>query len=785
MTRPLTFTLLAALSCGCRCNDSGVGGVEAGFRVDVASVDFGRALEGTQVERHVTLFTTGRAALTVDAEADLPFRVNSSVELPGGSQVDLAVTFTAADGKSDGTLRLVGSGSGVSVGLTGEGVRPLDCRPSAQCRRAQFDLSSNACVEEVSADGDPCTPVSDCLENGQCRSGECLGSPRSCDDKNRCTDDACAEGLGCVHTATACPLPTHACRVPTCDPESGCGEALSADGTPCGSMDCVTAYLCLVGECRQVDTPEGFVCLPRTACQGEGHCTAHRCERPDPTDLAPEWQAPLDDGPALPGALVAFEGNLYFEVCDGGCQLVSYTGSGFQRFATPLDGGDSPSLVGVSPAGVVLLGVEGLRAFAASTGTATWLAPFAQVQAPPEAVGANAVCARDRVALGPAGEVIAAVSWVPARGDGGSIPDGGAGSDAGEGADGGPGGDGGPDAGGGADGGPGGDAGPDAGGTWDGGPGGDDGADGGGGADGGPDGDGGADAGGGSDGGGGLGADAGGPSDAGPGPVPGLQTLFRLEADGGLTAVETVRSMGTASRLALGAGGEVVLYEPSGAAARATPADGGYSVDSWGTFPGADAVAVASGRMVLGAAHLIDSDGGVEVRAQALGPDGGETPTRPMGALMAAGVGYAFSRGCAPAVGPSCTADVEGTFLNAFGLANGQPAWDARVLPDGVWGRLDEAAVVSGGAVVTLTEVELDAGRLAHLQLFTPAGRPVVCPLARDAVLGPAVFERGHLYVLVNRSGAWTLEAYELAGLPLETSGWPQRDGLSGARREE
>lgn len=711
--RPLVaLGLLAVLAAGCRrCDDTSLGGVEVGFRVDGAPLDFGRSLEGTQVERQVMLHSTGTVEVVVEASADSPFSVAAATSLPGGVAVSLPVFFTAGAGKAAGTLVLTANGKSVSLSLVGEGVRPLDCRPSAPCRVSQFLLEADACVETVDVDGAACTPVSTCLENGQCQAGVCIGTPRSCGDGNLCTHDACAESVGCVHTDVVCPVPQAQCQVAACDPLAGCGQAQAADGVPCGSIDCITANLCLSGECKAVPTPDNFICSPRTPCQGEGHCRSQKCERPDPAEMAPAWLVPLAKQPPPGGALLAHEGNLFFEVCDGGCELVSYTGSGFLRFTSPhLDGG-ARRLLAASGSGLIVLSPEGFEALAPTTGAPLWTLPYAQLPPPAEADGGLAVGAPGRVAVTQAGELVATVSWRPARPD--------AGEDAGE------------------------DAGSDA-----------------------------------------------GPSDAGEadaGPwalIAGLQTLLQVGSDGGLVVFQTVRGPATESRVALGQSGELFLYDPAGPLARGVQTDAGYQLDDWGQVSGADSFATAGNRLIVGARELVDADGGARAGVLTRGLDGGTLALLPQPMLASQGRGYAFSRSCVAPFGPPCAADVEATFLHTYNLADGRPLWESKVLPEGLWARLDEAALVSyGAAVVTLSETELDGGRAAHVQLFAQGKRLFVCPLTTKAVLGPAVFDRGYVYVLVDRAGSWTLEAYELAGLPLDTAGWPQRDGVSGSRR--
>lgn len=368
----LLLGILAVSFGGCRCDDGSLGGVELGFKVSGDTVDFGRAIEGSEVVREVELVSESRADVTVEASADSAFSVPARIVVPAGSVARLPVTFLAGNTKAQGTLTLEAAGKSVSLPLVGEGVHPLDCQPSAVCRVSKFDLASNSCVESPSNEGDPCVSANVCIENGSCRSGECVGTARTCDDQNLCTVDGCAANTGCVNAPIECPQPSNPCHVALCDPQTGCGEAFVQDGTPCGAMDCIKANLCISGTCQQVDTPEGFPCSPPTPCQGEGRCIQKVCTRPDAGTMSPAFSAVLpgalpqpvsDDAPTL----IAQNGNLYFELCDGGCALTSYTETGFLRYSVrnPDGGAD---LLAVTDAGAFVSGSGQLLRHALSTG---------------------------------------------------------------------------------------------------------------------------------------------------------------------------------------------------------------------------------------------------------------------------------------------------------------------------------------------------------------------------------------------------------------------------------
>ncbi len=624
------------------CAGGSVGGVQVGFRVDGRTVDFGRVLEGEKVVRSVEVVSTGRADLTVALEATPPFSVQPELFLPAGGQAAVEVTFTAGAERAEGSLTLSSNGRAVVVPLVGVGVRPLSCRPSASCRHARFDLASNRCVETVAQDGEACIPASECLERGVCRSGVCVGSPRSCDDGNVCTNDSCALGIGCVHTPVKCPAPTRSCRVAVCRPEKGCTDAPAPDGEVCGSVDCVFAHLCSGGECKPVPTPEGFPCAPPTPCQGAGSCLGQQCVRPDAGRMQPLYSIPLpgeprdsDEAPAL----LASSGNVFFELCgvdggqdggrDGGCELRSYTGNGLERFVTPHADIAERRVLAVHDGGVVVLADGALEVYGADNGAPVWSAP--------------ATSWPGGVAVSASGEL-----WAVVQSDGG-------------------------------------------------------------------------------------------------------YRVARFGPDGGAWLAPV--------------SGELLALDES-----ATPfvrsADGG---SSW---------AVADGRGLWGGRYLFDLDGGTLV-AQL---DAGELSPH---VLLGRTRGYVLHKRCTTPA-PACLEAEKELLLDAFELSDGRAAWQATVLP-AVESRLEEAALASAGGlpgVLTLTEALLLTGWESHLQLFTQAGRAYLCPLPPGGRLGGAVFERSALYVFVQRNGAWHLEAYSLEGLPVESSGWPQRHGVSGMRRE-
>ena len=421
-SHPWLLLLVAfVLAGGCRCDEPPVGGSRGDFDVEPRVLDFGRVLEGNTARRPVTVVGTGRASVTVSASVrGGPFSLSETeVSVPGASSVALEVLFAAGNGPAEGTLVLSAGGRTVEVALRGEGVRPLACVASAPCRQSRFELETGVCVESESPDGAACIPGSRCQENGRCQAGACVGSPRTCDDGNPCTRDACAPEQGCITSPVACPAPGNPCRVGLCDRDQGCTDVAAADLSVCGKVDCVTARLCFSGTCQEVPTPEGFLCAPATPCQGEGHCRTGECVRPPVEALTPAFAQELGGEPSFsPGGpvLLTHGEALYASVCggDAGCRLVSYTSEGFLRFETPYPEGAARALLAVSEAGVVLHEPGALESYASSvTGTPLWRVPLASLEAPPGAGSLVPSTGAGRIALGPEGEVVSLVSWTP------------------------------------------------------------------------------------------------------------------------------------------------------------------------------------------------------------------------------------------------------------------------------------------------------------------------------------------------------------------------------------
>ncbi|MFY0571424.1 hypothetical protein ACN28E_47385 [Archangium lansingense] len=694
----LVLLVALVLAGGCRCDEPPVGGTRGEFDVEQRALDFGRVLEGETARRPVTVVGTGRASVTVSASVRSgPFSLSETeVLVPGASSVSLEVLFPAGVGPAEGTLVLSAGGRTVEVSLRGEGVRPLVCVPSTPCRQSHFELEPGVCVESDAPDGTACIPSSRCQENGRCQAGACVGSPRSCDDGNPCTQDACAPEQGCVTSPVVCPAPQNPCRVGVCDRERGCSEVDAQDRSICGKVDCVTARLCFSGTCKEVPTPEGLLCAPSTPCQGEGHCQAGKCVRPDVQELVPVFAQELGGRPSFaPGGpvLLSHGEALFASVCggDAGCRLVSYTSEGFLRFETPYPEGAPRALLAVSDAGVVLHEPEALESYASSvTGAPLWRTPLASLDAPPGAESFVPSTSAGRVALGPQGEVVSLVSWAPT----------GAGGDAG------------------------------------------------------------------------VGSGA---------------ALVVLAPDGGVLRQGAVEGFSAEARVALDSRGEMFLFAAGGPLVRTEPEDGGTgfrSIPLLAEVPeSGTSLAVAGDRLFAGTRAFVSADGGLPALAEwGVGVPGLRPLDEPV--LLLGDTGYAFARMCLRTDGTACTPEEEGVLLRAFDTGGGAVRWETPVFPDNAPGVLHEAALVQGGAVSTVTSVQLAGAMRAHIQVFARGELLMMCPLRGTPHVAGATYAGSFVYVALERGGTWWLEAFDLGpNVTAETRGWSQGSSLSGSRR--
>ncbi len=270
-----------------------------------------------------------------------------------------------------------------------------------------------------------------------------------------------------------------------------------------------------------------------------------------------------------------------------------------------------------------------------------------------------------------------------------------------------------------------------------------------------------------------------------------FSTLVVLDKDGGVHRAGPVEGFaGEGARVALDEQGAVLLSaEGTGRVSRADP-EPEEAGTGFLTTPvvgaqedGGTSLAVAGGRLFAGARLFVNrEDGGVAW----VDWDGGTQQLTPLDepTLLLDDVGYAFARACPDAGSAPCPRELERLVLRAMSAQTAQTGWEVPVLPLDAPGTLYEASLVRGGAVGTLTDVELDGGPLAHVQLFAGGERVVICPLKDRPRIAGATHVGRFLYVVLEREGTWRLEAFDLGPFGIaETRGWPERHGVSGTRR--
>lgn len=324
----------------------------ADLRLSPARLDFPATLVGDSTSLRAEVTNTARVGQVVPVQVAAPFSGPESLEVPGGETISFEVLFLPT---SAGTFSQTVTIGALRLELSGAATAPVTCAaPPAPCRTMQPTVEGT-CVEVNAAESSACT--SPCVVAGVCRQGQCLGAARSCDDTDACTDDACSETTGCVHSPITCAAPSNPCQAPSCDARTGCGVAEVLDGTACGPNTCVTAKVCIAGQCRDVSAPEGSTCAPSTACQAAGVCQQGRCSQPRATPLRAAWTylAPAGTTLTFPG-VGDRAGNVFWLETNGSTTwLVGLAFDGTERFRTRVAGVPNPGSTYPTPSSPLML----------------------------------------------------------------------------------------------------------------------------------------------------------------------------------------------------------------------------------------------------------------------------------------------------------------------------------------------------------------------------------------------------------------------------------------------
>ncbi len=183
------------------------------------------------------------------------------------------------------------------------------CTPSGTTETRCDDGVDDDCdgridCDDPDCDKRPCEDGDRCTEGETCQEAACVGgTPKSCDDKNACTDDACDPKTGCTHANNAVPCDDGvycngadscsggACAAHAGDPcAKGCDEAAnkclacSADAD-CGPVTYGAWSACagFASTCATTGTQSRTVTTPKCvggACQSSTLTQTQACTRP-------------------------------------------------------------------------------------------------------------------------------------------------------------------------------------------------------------------------------------------------------------------------------------------------------------------------------------------------------------------------------------------------------------------------------------------------------------------------------------------------------------------------
>ncbi|MFN8545779.1 MAG: hypothetical protein U0807_16475 [Candidatus Binatia bacterium] len=158
-----------------------------------------------------------------------------------------------------------------------------DCTPIDACSSAS--CVQGACSFTPRANGTTCGAATACAAAALCQAGHCApGAPRSCDDHDPCTDDACTDPGGCTHrpraTCAPCAVDSDCADADACTLDERCrdGTCTSDVRTCTPSGPCTIASCDATSGCIEEPAPDGTSCSPDDVCHLD-HCAAGQCIR--------------------------------------------------------------------------------------------------------------------------------------------------------------------------------------------------------------------------------------------------------------------------------------------------------------------------------------------------------------------------------------------------------------------------------------------------------------------------------------------------------------------------
>ena len=147
--------------------------------------------------------------------------------------------------------------------------------PGLLCQVNRCQPKNGACQVVAGLEGKACDDVSECTSDDACKQGNCLGTPKVCDDGKACTLDFCEPETGLCKTKAMVCDDGNPCTTDSCDAVKGCVAVNLADGSACASDKCTTGGTCSAGQCSGKATvcDDGKPCTT-DACDAKVGCTA-------------------------------------------------------------------------------------------------------------------------------------------------------------------------------------------------------------------------------------------------------------------------------------------------------------------------------------------------------------------------------------------------------------------------------------------------------------------------------------------------------------------------------
>jgi cysteine-rich repeat protein len=186
---------------------------------------------------------------------------------------------------------------GSSARCPTDSVLPLGtlCRASTgACDPAESCNGFAVCpADRTAADGTTCSDGTVCNGAETCAMGSCRpGTALSCDDRNACTADACAEPGGCENNPIAgccnvdrdCADDGNVCTAERCSGSGGTCERLPITGCCTTDSDCTGGSACTTVSCnlatnRCESAPVPSCCTSDADCGDGLPCTSDSCDR--------------------------------------------------------------------------------------------------------------------------------------------------------------------------------------------------------------------------------------------------------------------------------------------------------------------------------------------------------------------------------------------------------------------------------------------------------------------------------------------------------------------------